>query len=298
MKLPSALARRIENHISTSSLPVELISAEPVSGGCIHNASRLITSAGPYFVKWSVSPQIKVFESEVSGIAQIQSSAVVRTPKLLLWQDQPTAECPAFILMEWIEAAGNQFDPDVLGDNLACLHRVTSTNLAYGLPNDNFIGTTPQKNTWSASWVAFFRDQRLAYQMEFANRNGRLPLARRTKLEKLLDRLDDFLGGVSRQPSLLHGDLWTGNVLSDACSQPFLIDPAVYYGDREAELAYTELFGGFPPRFYQAYNSNWPLEPGYPERRDIYNLYHLLNHLNIFGEPYGFQVDAVLRSLV
>jgi len=159
----------------------------------------------------------------------------------------------------------------------------------------NYIGANPQPNEPGPSWVEFFRDRRLGFQRQLARRNGYLDPARERLLERLMSRLTEWIDEAACAPSLLHGDLWGGNFIAGAAGEPVLIDPAVYYGDREAEIAFTGLFGGFGPRFYAAYDEAWPLAPGYAERRDLYNLYHLLNHLNLFGEGHGGSVDAILR---
>ncbi len=185
----------------------------------------------------------------------------------------------------------HQFHIDSVGT--ARYHRHIASQ--YGLDHDNFIGANPQPNQAADNWVDFFGQQRLAFQMELARQNGYLPAQRAKLLEKLLVRLNDLL--PSQPPaSLLHGDLWGGNWLVTEAGEAALIDPAVYYGDRESELAFTELFGGFPSAFYVAYNETWPLDHDYRKRRDLYNLYHLLNHLNLFGESYGGAVDSVLRQ--
>ena len=199
-------------------------------------------------------------------------------------------------MLEWIGAdayVSRLETSETLGRQLAQQHRAFST--AYGLDHDNYIGSSPQSNQATASWVDFFRDRRLGAQQELARRNGRLHPRRAAQLERLMSHLDEWIDEDSCAPSLLHGDLWGGNYLAGPRGEPVLIDPAVYYGDREAEIAFTELFGGFGPKFYAAYNEAWPLRPGYSERRDVYNLYHLLNHLNLFGEGYGGSVDAILR---
>jgi fructosamine-3-kinase len=185
---------------------------------------------------------------------------------------------------------------EALGRQLAMLHRATAP--AYGLDHDNYLGIMPQLNSWMESWAAFFRERRLRVQVELARRKGHLSGQRARRMERLLDQLDTWLGGHTPPSSLLHGDLWGGNVLAGPGGAPALIDPAVSYGDREAELAYTALFGGFPAAFYRAYDEAWPLPDGWQERRDLYNLYHLVNHLNHFGERYGEAVDVVLRQYV
>jgi len=155
----------------------------------------------------------------------------------------------------------------------------------------------PQQNDWTADWAEFFRERRLRPQGEIARRGGRMDGERARRFDRLLDRLDSFLTGHAPPPSLMHGDLWSGNVLVGPGGAPALVDPAASYGDREAELAYTALFGGFPESFYRAYEEAWPLPAGWRERRELYNLYHLVNHLNHFGESYGGAVDAALRRL-
>jgi protein-ribulosamine 3-kinase len=293
--LPPLLVRQIENQLTQRGLCPIILSAHMVGGGCIHNTVKLNTSVGPYFLKWNATPKSGMFSGEADGLARISSTDTVKVPQVYHYADRNDDE-PGYILMEWIEPGDKNFDPAILGEKLAKLHQTISGNRAYGLDTDNFIGISSQINSWSEDWVAFFRDRRISFQMNLAIQKGKLSGSRRVKLEKILGKLKQFLGGIRRQPALLHGDLWAGNIISGPGSEPYLIDPAVYYGDREAELSYTELFGGFSSRFYQAYHSTWPLEPGYSERRDLYNLYHLLNHLNIFGESYGLQIDAILKT--
>jgi protein-ribulosamine 3-kinase len=294
--LPPTLVSQIEIHLSLFGSRPKIISAETVGGGCIHNTVKLKTSAGLFFLKWNASSQPGMFSGEADGLARISATDTVRVPQVHFYGDRKLDDTPGFILLEWIEPSSKYSDPAVLGEKLAELHRTKSRNNAYGLDINNFIGILPQQNSWSEDWVAFFRDRRLSFQMNLAIQKGNFQISRQKKLEIILGRLENYLGGVMRQPALLHGDLWAGNVISGPGAEPYLIDPAVYYGDREAELSYTELFGGFSPRFYQAYHTTWPLEPGYTERRDLYNLYHLLNHLNIFGESYGLQIDAILKT--
>ena len=261
----------------------------PVDGGDINSAARIETDRAAYFVKWNLRPLPHMFEVEARGLELLSSTRALRVPKVAAVIDQPPA-----LALEWIELGRNKTDAaEALGRGLAQQHR--SLGPAYGLDHDNYIGANPQRNTWAESWIDFYREQRLGVQAELARARGHLTPDRSRRLDDVMDHLDRWIDPGTVAPSLLHGDLWGGNYLIDAGSQPVLIDPAVYYGDREAEIAFTELFGGFGARFYAAYNAAWPLDPGYTERRDLYNLYHLLNHLNLFGEGYGGSVDSILR---
>lgn len=267
----------------------------PVGGGCINNASQIITAQGNYFLKWNSTPLPFMFTAEAHGLLALSSSNTIRIPKVYQFQEaQPTL--PAFILMEWINKSRN-FDQRLCGRQLAELH-LNNTREEYGLDYDNYIGSTPQHNAWRADWIEFFRECRLQPQIELAIRNGRCDSSRKKRLEVLLSQLEKWLGGIPRIPSLLHGDLWGGNVIGDEHGNPVLIDPAVYYGDREADLAFTQMFGGFTADFYDVYQEVFPLEEGYQTRFEIYNIYHILNHLNLFGEGYGSSLDATLRRFV
>lgn len=292
MPLPDALQRAIAAAVGSP-----IAASAPVGGGDINAAARATLRDGrDVLVKWNARPLPRMFEVEARGLALLRQAGTLRLPEVYA-QAEASDVCPAFIVMEWLGRGGREAGAAAaLGEGLAALHRVTGPG--YGLDHDNYIGANPQLNQPPAgpagTWVDFYRQRRLGYQMELAAQRGRLPRQRAERLEWLLARLDELLP-ADPPASLLHGDLWGGNWLVAADGRPALIDPAVYYGHREAELAFTELFGGFPPAFYAAYNAAWPLEPGYDERRDIYNLYHLLNHLNLFGESYGGSVDRILR---
>ena len=182
-----------------------------------------------------------------------------------------------------------------LGRNLACLHCVTRDR--YGWNRDNTIGSTPQINTQADDWVAFWRERRLGHQLRLAaslGHGGRLI----ANGERLLEKLPALFAGYNPPPSLLHGDLWSGNAAMEAGGEPVIYDPAVYYGDREADLAMTELFGGYSRSFYDAYRSEYPLDAGYAMRKHLYNLYHVLNHLNLFGGGYGAQAERMIEQLL
>jgi protein-ribulosamine 3-kinase len=262
----------------------------PVSGGDINAAARVETGDTRYFVKWNTAPLPHMFEVEARGLQLLTTANALRIPRVIALIDQPPA-----LVLEWIDVgtSGKQVAAEALGRGLAQQHR--SSAPTYGLDHDNFIGSNPQHNTPSRSWIEFYRDQRLGVQRDLAQRNGQLTSDRARRLDRVLSHLDRWIDESAVTPALLHGDLWGGNYLIDAQGKPVLIDPAVYYGDREAEIAFTELFGGFGARFYAAYHEAWPLDRGYTDRRDLYNLYHLLNHLNLFGEGYGGSVDAILR---
>ncbi len=262
---------------------------EQVGGGDINEAARIVTERGRYFVKWNLRAPPRMFEVEARGLQLLKSIQAVRVPEVIAVIDRPPA-----LVLEWIEMRGSKSDAaGTLGEQLARQHRALGQT--YGLDHDNYIGANPQPNQPTSSWIDFFRDQRLRFQMELARRKGYLGGQRASLLERLMSRLGDWIDESACAPSPLHGDLWGGNFITGPNGEPVLIDPALYYGDREADIAFSELFGGFGPRFYAAYNSVWPLQPGYADRRDLYNLYHLLNHLNLFGEGYGGSVDAILR---
>lgn len=294
--VPPALQSALQSALRAAGDQTAIRATAPIGGGCINEILRVTTAEHRYLLKWHPQAPPGMFAAEAHGLHMLQCSNSVRVPQVFAVADA-TAEHPGYIVLEWLEPAMQRRSADMaeFGERLAAMHAVTAEQ--YGLDHDNFIGTTPQINTASADWVSFFREQRLRFQLELAARNGLMPAARRRGLERLLERLDDLLAGVERRPALIHGDLWDGNLLPTSQGVA-LIDPAVYFADREAELAYTQLFGSFDPRFYAGYRAAWPLPPGYDDRRELYNLYHLLNHLNIFGEQYGGHVDTVIRRYV
>ncbi len=273
-----------------------LRSRTPVGGGSISRALRLETGRGTYLLKTGVRGLSGFYRAEARGLELLRAARAVRAPQVLACRDEEDG-APGFILLEWLglpSGARRDAAAEALGPALAALHR--SRTAAYGLDHDNYIGATPQPNGWSASWLAFFRERRLGFQLDRAVSAGLLDQGRQRALTRLLDRLDRWIDDRLVQPALLHGDLWSGNMIVGPDGAPALIDPAVSYGDREADLAFTALFGGFPERFYRAYQEAWPLAPGWQERRDLYNLYHLLNHLNLFGPAYLPAVDATIRT--
>lgn len=293
MAIPSALRDRLAGVIGA---PVEDV--RPVYGGDINQAARFDGGGTSYFVKWHTSAPPTMFPTEAHGLRLLAEAGAIRVPAVIAQGDAEGA-CPAFLVLEWIETgrkqAGSHDTMQQFGAALAALHRRTGDQ--HGLDRDNFIGRLPQPNTPSPSWTAFYRDQRIGFQMDLARRNGRLPARREDLLTRLMDRLPALLDDDSITPSLLHGDLWGGNYLVDDRGDAVLIDPAVCYGHREMDLAMSELFGGFSGRFYDAYHAAYPA-PGYDDRRALYQLYYILAHLNLFGESYGGRVDSIAAHYV
>ena len=284
----------ITNHITaTTGAHLPECAARAVGGGCINSTYALEGDGARYFVKLNDAAQLDMFAAEAQGLRELARARAVRVPEPVCWG---TSDSQAYLVMEHIAfGGGTTRTAEALGRQLAALHRVTRPQ--HGWDRDNTIGSTPQINTPSHDWIAFWVERRLGYQLELAARNGyggRL----QQRGEQLRARLPQLLEGHTPAASLLHGDLWSGNYAADESDAPVIFDPAVYYGDREAELAMTELFGGFGPRFHAAYQEAWPLDPGYRVRKTLYNLYHILNHLNLFGGGYGAQAERMMDVLL
>jgi protein-ribulosamine 3-kinase len=264
-----------------------------VHGGSINECYRWEGNAGPLFVKVAPARGSAMFEAEAAGLEELRRAQAVRVPQVL---GVGTSAGKAWLALEWIQCGVPSRATDaVLGEQLARQHR--STRPAFGWNRDNTIGSTPQLNHWDDNWVTFFRDRRLRYQLSLAGQNGHGGRLQH-RGEALLDRVSEFFSTYQPVPSLLHGDLWGGNRAADEQGNPVIFDPAVYYGDREADLAMTRLFGGFGPALYAAYESAWPLAAGAAARTDLYNLYHVLNHLNLFGRGYLVQAESLIDSLL
>lgn len=263
----------------------------PVGGGCINQAYSLSGEDGRrFFVKVNAARFADVFEAEMDGLQALLEAGAIRAPRPLA---RGVDAGQAWLLMEWL-ALRAEGDAARAGSQLAELHRAPQPG--WGWRRDNYIGSAPQANAARDTWVAFLRDQRLAPQLRMARANG----AGRRLLdagERLLADLDAFFAAYAPRPSLLHGDLWGGNHAYCEGGAPVIFDPAVYCGDREADIAMTELFGGFGERFYSAYREAWPLDAGYMARRELYNLYHVLNHFNLFGGGYARQAEGMLGRL-
>ncbi len=266
----------------------------PCVGGDINHAAQIATADGLLFIKWNENALGGMFTAESKGLKLLRDSKTLRVPEVIALQEAE-GDTPTFLVLEWLETGqANLQTPEQLGQGLAALHRQTAPK--HGLDHDNFIGSLPQSNSQHDSWVNFYAEQRIRPQMEIARQKGMLRPGRERMLEVFLAHLPKLIQDAPA--SLLHGDLWGGNVMILANQQPAIIDPAVYYGNREVELAFTELFGGFAKRFYDAYHAAYPLEPGYPSRRALYQLYPLLVHMNLFGGGYASRVDSILSQYV
>jgi fructosamine-3-kinase len=285
--LPDSLRDALEDR-----LDVSIDSVAPVGGGCIATACRVETDGSPFFLKYGDEEVARTFPGEADGLRALAAADSPLAVPSVRETAPPTADRPGFLVLNWINTGrkGRHFW-EQFGEGLAALHRHAAD--AYGFDRDNFIGQLPQQNEWAETWPAFFRARRLEPQVEMARERGRWRTDWDAPLEALYRRLPDLLPRHPT-PSVLHGDLWKGNFMVTATGDPALIDPATYYGHREADLAMTELFGGFQDRFYDAYRGAWGLEPGYDTRRDVYNLYHLINHLNLFGAGYAGSVERTL----
>jgi fructosamine-3-kinase len=261
-----------------------------VRGGCIHR-SYVIESAPPFFVKVNHASYADVFDAEWDSLKALAACSAIRVPCPLL---RGTIGEESFLVLEYLPLHGGTTESwQLLGEQLADLHRATSDDGQFGWHRYNFIGATPQQNPWHTDWIHFWREERLEFQLQLAADKG----LRFEGSDKLLDRLDSFFTGYIPAPSLLHGDLWSGNVSFIEERQPVIYDPACCFGDRECDLAFTEMFGGFPREFYEAYDNAWPRDPGWHSRRDLYNLYHILNHANLFGGYYIGQARNMIRAL-
>ena len=263
----------------------------PVGGGSVNQAYALVSGSQAYFVKINQATRIAMFEAEALGLKQIASTGTIRVPKPICWG---TVNGSAYIVLEWLDLGyGTHRSWEEMGRNLAAMHRVRSDR-HFGWDQQNTIGFMPQVNLWTSNWTEFFAEQRIGYQFQLAQRRG----GNFPHKDRLLAAIPKILAGHHPQPSLVHGDLWSGNAAVTKLDEPVIFDPATYFGDREVDLAMTELFGSFPIEFYRAYDKAFPLKSGYERRKTLYNLYHILNHFNQFGGSYESQANRMIASLL
>ena len=275
---------------SATARPFEFASHVPTSGGYINQTLRMEGKDGRrFFLKLNEIRKYPVLQSELAGLATIAATRTLRVPSVIA---HGTTDLHSYLVLEYLELQSHG-DARNLGEQLASMHRFTSDR--FGFAHDNHIGATVQPNAWMDDWIAFLNERRIGFQLRLAKQNG---LGLQDLGDRLLKALPDFFSGYKPVPSLLHGDLWRGNHAYLPDGTPVIFDPAVYYGDRECDIAMTELFGGFSKDFYAAYRASFPLDAGYAARRDLYNLYHILNHANMFGGSYINQSEQMMKKLL
>ncbi len=263
-----------------------------VSGGCINQGYAISSSSRTYFAKINQASQVAMFEAEALGLQQMRETQTIRVPEPICWGTEGNS---AYIVLEWLDLGGRGGDIvwEEMGRKLAEMHRYPGKT-EFGWDLNNTIGSTVQINNWTANWAQFWAEHRIGYQLKLAKRRG----GHFPQEERLLKVIPELLAGYEPQPSLVHGDLWGGNAGVTSAGEPVIFDPATYLGDREVDIAMTELFGGFPAQFYRGYNQILPLDLGHEKRKIIYNLYHILNHFNLFGGSYESQANQMINRIL
>ena len=293
---------KIENEICTATgQPFLLKKHAAMGGGSINQAHRIegvFTGDGEnknvsFFIKFNDKSRLEMFAAEAAGLEEIEKAHAIRVPQVISYGIE---ENQSYLILENLLLAGEQADSAIcLGQQLAAMHKISAKQ--FGWTRDNTIGSTRQINKQTDNWVDFWREHRLGFQLQLAKQNG-CGQSLYIKGQKLIAELEGFFTDYEPEVSLLHGDLWSGNYGYLKNGQPVIFDPAVYYGDRETDIAMSELFGGFPPDFYSAYNDVWSLDGGYKKRKILYNLYHILNHFNLFGGGYADQAESMIEQLL
>jgi fructosamine-3-kinase len=288
--LTTHLCDKLSEHSGRS---LQIHEAVTVGGGSINDAYRLVTTAGSYFVKTNSADRFpSMFEAEADGLARLRNTRSIRTPEVIAVGE---FEDTSYLLLELIEQGDRDLDFwGRFGEELADLHRNSSPR--FGLERPNYIGTLPQVNTEELDWATFMVQHRLEPMVKMGRDGKKVDAGMAFRFERLYGKLADLF--PKEPPALLHGDLWQGNFLCSEAGQPVLVDPAVYYGHREMDLAMARLFGGFEASFHRSYQEAWPLEKGWEARVDLCNLYPLLVHVNLFGGSYAQQVDGILKRFV
>lgn len=270
----------------------KILDSSSITGGCINDSKVILTKSGnKYFLKTNIHNPADMFHKEANGLGELAKANVIRVPEVIYCDSE-------FILLEAIEQSNKRKDfSEDFGRRFAQLHKYTSKE--YGFYEDNYIGSTPQINIALSNekkdWAKFYFSKRLEFQFRLAEKNGFINDEFRKSFSKLENKIESIIKPAKEISSLLHGDLWGGNYLVDETGIVCLIDPAVYFGNREADLAMTKLFGGFDYKFYVSYNEEYPLDDGYEYRENIYKLYHIINHLNLFGSSYYSQALSLMK---
>jgi len=276
--------------------PLQPGTARPVGGGCINSAYTMQAGKQAVFIKINTAAQVRMFEAEAEGLKELGRCRTMRVPEVICYGTEGN---DAYLVMDYLKLGGSG-DAGQFGEALADMHRILqsiSGKPRYGWHRANTIGSTPQNNDYEEDWQVFWAKHRLGFQLELARKKG-ADTQLLSQGEQLKNSLGTFFDGYVPEASLLHGDLWSGNYAYSLSGQPVIFDPAVYFGDRETDLAMTELFGGFSANFYTAYQSAYPLDAGYKTRKKLYNLYHILNHFNLFGGGYLSQARSMISQLL
>lgn len=281
----------IDTHITqVTSEKFQSSQRRSVGGGCINQGYSISDGQRTYFVKFNQASRVAMFEAEALGLQEMYETASIRVPKPICWG---TAGDSSYLVLEWLELGSeNTKSWSEMGRKLAAMHKATSSK-GFGWDVNNTIGSTPQINTWTADWAEFYAKHRLGYQFQLARRKG----GDFSQEKELLQAIPELLAHKPH-PSLVHGDLWGGNAGCTVSGEPVIFDPATYFGDREVDIAMTEVFGGFSAAFYRGYNEVWQLDHGYEQRKILYNLYHILNHFNLFGGGYLSQAKRMIAQVL
>ena len=295
LELLSSVARQI-NSVTGESIATE--SCRSVSGGCINDAWIVsATSGANYFVKFNRDAPAAMFSAEADGLNAMRATGAIRVPEVITFGELDSGG--SFLVLDSIQTGSRSNQPrdyfETFGRSLAEMHRL-GTSERFGFESDNWLGSSVQLNPWMNDWSTFWIEARLVPQLKMARDTGHSDQRLQTLGDRLINRIGQLLNSDAEPPALIHGDLWSENYLADENGKPAIFDPACYYANREAEFGMTKLFGGFPQAFYDAYHEAWPLSEGWETRVELYTLYHLLNHLNLFGRSYlGSCLDILER---
>ncbi len=292
--------QKILDHIAqVTGRNLQVIDRKSISGGCINQGYALQTNFQTYFVKLNHASLEEMFIAEALGLQQMQTTSTIRVPHVIC---HGTVDNQAYLVLEWLELSNSSANHSqgwqLMGVKLAAMHQFLVADLGmnngFGWVSHNTIGSTPQINYWKKNWADFFAQHRIGYQLQLAKqKGGDFPAT-----QQVVEAVSLALNNHHPQPSLVHGDLWGGNAAITQHGEPVIFDPAAYIGDREVDLAMTKLFGGFPREFYQEYQRVFPLTPGYETREVVYNLYHILNHFNLFGGSYQSQANQMIQKII
>jgi fructosamine-3-kinase len=272
----------------------DIIDRQSIGGGCINQAYLISNGIDRYFLKLNQPALVDMFAAEAKGLSEIAATETITAPMPICWG---TTTSHSYLAIEYLDltTSVNPQSWTEMGRNLAAMHRYPITKTAkFGWHIDNTIGSTPQINTWETDWATFFTNHRIGYQIQLAqSKGGHFP-----KAAQLIAKIPELLANYHPKPSLVHGDLWSGNASFTTAGVPVIFDPATYWGDREVDIAMAALFGGFPNAFYQGYDDVYPLDPDYSTRKNLYDLYHILNHYNLFGGNYQNQANSIIDRLL